>query len=263
MKLIHILPVSNLHYCNGYKMFMALTHLVENNEVYKMWLKRYDGYIILDNSIVELGGAVSLNRLCDAAEEIQADEIILPDVMEDGPATVALVKKNIAGLYKRYGKTWPFKIQAVVQGKTPEEIEHCFCDLANIPEVDVLGIPKHFAFKHSRGRVGFEYLWEDCKKEIHLLGLAQSFTELAQYADPEAIRSCDTSLMTVLLKEGKRVGQERSALGKIDFLKDFIEADYYLGYSMAIEKMLLVAHARPKETLINGLITSLLSAFSE
>lgn len=248
MKLIHILPVSNLHCCEGYRMFMALTHLVENNVVYREWCKRYEGYLILDNSIVELGGAVSMKRLCDAAEAVEADEIILPDEMEDGAATISKVKDALNYLYKRYGKHCPFKLHAVVQGKTLEEITECFQVLDDMPDIDVIGIPKHLHYKSPTGRPGFESMWSGAHKAIHLLGLAHSFTELVHYEHPEDIRSCDTSLMTVLVKNNLACGAYRPSWGdsKIDFEKDFLSNSQYMFASTCIQEMLIHGWINPR-----------------
>lgn len=250
MKLIHILPMSNLHYCDNYKYFMALTHLVESNVVYREWLKRYKGYTILDNSIVELGDAVDIARVCDAAELINADEIILPDVMEDGVATCAKVAEAIDYLFKRYGREWPFKIQAVVQGKTYEEVEECFNQLEDNPDIDVIGIPKHLSNKHPFGRVGFEKLWMHSDKKIHLLGLADTFTELAQYKYPDNIRTCDTSLLTVLIKTATNLGAFRPLGAKIDFETDFIGEELFREDEHIVDMMRCAGYINAAEGLV-------------
>ena len=70
MKLINIFPIGNLgmHYTQDMHMF--LTHLVEKYPFYAEFAKKVKGYKILDNSLIELGGAVDMKRILDAAEKI-------------------------------------------------------------------------------------------------------------------------------------------------------------------------------------------------
>ena len=82
MQLINIFPLGNI--CMEYQqdMHMYLTHMVEKYPIYAATAEVAPGYKILDNSLIELGGSVSLERVIDAATHIGADEIILPDVFQ-------------------------------------------------------------------------------------------------------------------------------------------------------------------------------------
>lgn len=160
------------------------------------------GYKILDNSLIELGGAVDLKRVVKAAENIEADEIILPDVFQDGPATIKAVQSAIDELNKMYlNRSWPFKLQAVAQGKDEKEWYECYMALIKNPDVDVIGVPKVLAKMHPEGRPHF--VNELCNlraKPHHLLGMWYSMSELLEYKYPENIRSCDTVLLGYLFK---------------------------------------------------------------
>ena len=77
---IHTLETDNTAY------HLALTHLVlkysEYAEFYKK--KREQGdFVILDNSLIELGKAASLHKVLEAAKIINPSEIVLPDVFND------------------------------------------------------------------------------------------------------------------------------------------------------------------------------------
>ena len=85
MQLINIFPLGNI--CLEYQqnMHMFLTHMVEKYPAYASVAQSAPGYKILDNSLIELGGSVSIQRVINAADLIEADEIILPDVFQNGP----------------------------------------------------------------------------------------------------------------------------------------------------------------------------------
>jgi hypothetical protein len=172
---------------------MLLTHLVEKNPEYRQWAASAKRYKILDNSLIELGSAVNMQRILRAAEEVGANEIILPDVFRNGEATLREVFGSMNDIAS-WGHLGKYKLMAVCQGKDEEEFARTFEILSQQPSIDVIGIPKVCAKMHPAGRPHFEYLWEDCPKTIHLLGLWYSWTELEAYEHPEDIRSVDTCL---------------------------------------------------------------------
>lgn len=225
MYLINIFPLGNI--CKEYnqKMHMFLTHMVEKYPAYVQVAQDAPGYKILDNSLIELGGAVDLDRVIKAAETIGADEIILPDVFRDGPATLKAVEKAIAELNKRYpNRSWPFKLQAVAQGKDEKEWDECYTSLLKNPDVDVIGIPKVLAKMHPQGRPYFVNTY--CALSVkphHLLGMWYSMTELLEYDYLEDIRSCDTVLMGFINKYGLNFWGMRPDGYTVDLEKDVID----------------------------------------
>lgn len=204
MKLINIFPLGNLNGHYEQSMHMFLTHLVEKYPFYAKFAREVKGYKILDNSLIELGGAVDLQRVLDAAMHIDADEIILPDVFQNGPETIKAVEASIKELLTVYpdGK-FPFKVMAVAQGKDEKEWFSCYQFLLTNPYVDVIGIPKVLAKLHPQGRPYFVNNLCDLKiKPHHLLGLWYSLTELNEYKNIDLIRSCDTVLSGYMAKYG-------------------------------------------------------------
>lgn len=202
MYLINIFPLGNICLERNQRMHMFLTHMVEKYPAYTEAARNAPGYKILDNSLIELGGAVDLKRVVKAAEYIGADEIILPDVFQDGPATIKAVQSAIDELNKMYpNRSWPFKLQAVAQGKDEKEWYECYQELLAMPDVDVIGVPKVLAKMHPEGRPHFVNELCNLKaKPHHLLGMWYSMSELREYHHPEQIRSCDTVLLGYLLK---------------------------------------------------------------
>lgn len=225
MKLINIFPLGNLSMHHAQDMHMFLTHLVEKYPFYAEFAKKVPGYKILDNSLIELGGAVNLQRVLDAAEKIGADEIILPDVFQNGPATIKATQKALVELLKIYpnGKI-PYKLMAVAQGKDEEEWYECYKYLMDNPYVDVVGIPKVLAKMHPQGRPYFVNELCNLKyKPHHLLGLWYSMAELEEYKNPDDIRSCDTVLLGYMAKHGLRAHSVRPDGFTVDLEKDVLD----------------------------------------
>lgn len=208
MQVIDIVPIANLGYIKDAPMGMFLTHLVEHSVGYSNFARYFKGYKILDNSLIELGDAVSTTRLVNAALAINADEIILPDVFRNGPATLASTEKALRECKKieqDLNLERPFKYMGVCQGNDPREFAECFRRMLGLG-LDVIGIPKVCAKLHPKGRPYFEYLWRemcwnvDTPPQIHLLGLWYNYNELVQYQYPKDIRSVDTCLATFFAK---------------------------------------------------------------
>ncbi len=229
MRLINIYPIGNLgmHYTQDMHMF--LTHLVEKYPHYAKFARNVSGYKILDNSLIELGGAVDLQRVLNAADRIDADEIILPDVFQDGPATIKAVKDAIQELLTIYpdGK-FPYEIMAVAQGKDAMEWYECYQFLLDNPYVSVVGIPKVLAKIHPLGRPYFvNELCDLQAKPHHLLGLWYSMTEFNEYNNIDEIRSCDTVLLGYMAKHGLSRAGTRPDGFTVDLEMDVIDYSNY------------------------------------
>jgi len=201
MELINIVPIANMSYIQNQTMGMFLTHLVETYPNYASFARKFNGYKILDNSLIELKGkAVSLERLFRAGVAIQADEIILPDEFQKGKETYDKAYKYLSQCKAMERRSEvKFKYMAVCHGRDIEEFEWCFRELIKL-DIDAIGIPKVCATMHPKGRPYFEHLWLVSQKkapQIHLLGIWSSFLELNHYIEPERIRSVDSSLTAV------------------------------------------------------------------
>ena len=225
MYLINIFPLGNI--CMEYQqnMHMFLTHMVEKYPTYAKVAQDAPGYKILDNSLIELGGAVSVERVIAAATRIGADEIILPDVFQNGPETIKAVQDALNTLHKMFPKgDWPFKLMAVAQGANEEEWYDCYKYLLDTREVDVIGIPKVLAKMHPQGRPHFvNELCNPFAKPHHLLGVWYSLSELAEYNHLEQIRSCDTVILGYMAKYGMSSVGTRPDGFTLDLEKDVVD----------------------------------------
>lgn len=194
MKLASIVPMKNVARTFDGDYAMLLTHLVD----YYPKIHHKNCYTIMDNSLIELGSAASIEATFNAAVKCNANELILPDVFRDGYATLEKVRESIDWLFYDCSNYKPINLMAVCQGSTANEFITCFHNLASIPEIHCIGIPKVAETLLPEGRPGFEPLWQRCSKRIHLLGCWTSLEEMKQYKHPELIRSCDTCIPALL-----------------------------------------------------------------
>lgn len=191
---------------------MFLTHLILKDKAYRDMAKNHKGYKILDNSLIELDGAMSMKDVLAAADLIEADEVVLPDVFVDGEATI---KSTTEALEKYKEELKNYKTMAVVHGETVDEWLRTFHIFSARPDIDVLGIPKVMQEQFTEyGQPGRPRLLSKVidltDKDIHLLGLWSSFDELRYYGDDlKRIRSMDTSLPSLLELNKRSIFSER------------------------------------------------------
>lgn len=226
MDICTIMPKGMYHKMYDNPKVMLLTHLVEKDPEYiEEALRHPQTYIILDNSLIELGGALSMERLVAAAEKVHADEIILPDVFKDCKKTMESVQSSIRWLREKnlLGK---YRLMAVCHGATEELFTECYKTLNRLPEIDVIGIPKvmsSFDWVADRSRASLYDIFKDSCKEIHFLG---SWYQLGELLDlpPEVkrkVRSCDTCLFALDVIQGLDFYTDRK--GTIDLEKYYPE----------------------------------------
>lgn len=226
MNICSIMPKGAYEYMYDQPMVMLLTHLVEKDPAYVQLAHQHPNtYKILDNSLIELGDALSMERLVNAAERINADEIIIPDVFRDGPATVQSAKESIQWLIE-HGLLGKYKIMAVAHGTTYESFKECFDALNAMPEIDVIGIPKvmsSFAWVANRSRASLYDIFKDSVKTIHFLGSWYQLGELLTMPKEvyKKVRSCDTCLFALDVIQGIDFYTDRS--GTIDLEHEYPE----------------------------------------
>lgn len=207
IKINHELPESLLKYSiefNDYE--FVLPHLLDKSPGYKKFMleaKEKGRYIIMDNSLHELGEAYNWDRLKFWVNELKPNEFIVPDVWENKNETLRNAK-----YFKQFQYPKETKLVAVIQGKNIGEITESYVILKD------LGYEK-IAF--SYGASFYERLVEHSnpfvskalgrvtlihsllkrgimsnKDKIHLLGCSLP-QEFIYYKDLKIIESLDTS----------------------------------------------------------------------
>ena len=123
-KISHELPINLLHMSNDINDYeYCLPHLLDQSAIYKKHFyqaKKEGRYIIMDNSLHELGEAYNHERLLHWIDEIQPNEFIVPDVWEDMVESVCN-----AELWSDYEFPKGVEKVAVVQARTLHEAFEC------------------------------------------------------------------------------------------------------------------------------------------
>jgi hypothetical protein len=184
----------------------CLPHLMDENEEYRNFFyesKKMGRYIVMDNSLHELGEAYNTERLLHWVNEIKPNEFIIPDVWEDKDASV------------RNARQWPtielpeevMKV-AVVQAKNMHEALLCtiaYKDLGYKKIAysygasyynDICPHPNKDLGKAIGRFIAISSLYEQriLSKfdRVHLLGTASPI-EFGMYKNIDCIESIDTS----------------------------------------------------------------------
>lgn len=184
----------------------ALVHLFEESTEYYNFFeeaKAKGRYVILDNSIFELGEAFDMDKFAKYVQALQPSAYIVPDALEDMPMTIANFD-----MWNRSYKDLPGLKIGVVQGKTLEEIVRCYNYMNQV--ADVIAISFDYSFyeekfpeeetKYHSWMKGRQWLLQhmldegiiNTKKPHHLLGAGLP-QEFAYYKNWKWIDTIDTS----------------------------------------------------------------------
>lgn len=192
MKIINILPNSMIKpgmIRQDYELYLA-HQILANPKQFEFLANDIKGehYKILDNSAYELGKGLELDKLLKAADIIDADEIVLPDIYKSNDSFECSLKYliEIPVNFKR-------KIAMVAQGSGVIDLTNSIDKIKQLKRVDTIMLPKwSWAWRMDLMR-----LLLNTNKTIHWLGMGDCITEtVGEYT--ELIRSVDTGYFTAL-----------------------------------------------------------------
>lgn len=188
---------------------LVLAHLVLKDEKYREFYKNSKTYKILDNGAFELGQPMHIEDILKAAEMIGADEVVAPDVFNDGRRTLEAVHnftmqvKTLLPAFKKIEHK--FKIMAVPHGKNFLDWLKCFEELYLDDRIDVIGIgyksckvftmlfsTRDYDLSTTRTIIVNRLTQLFPKKTIHLLGGGTNANEVEMYKYYPQVRSMDT-----------------------------------------------------------------------
>jgi hypothetical protein len=177
---------------------LALPELLQNKAYVSVYERAANGgdFIIVDNGEAE-GNRCTPEELLAAARVLRATEIVLPDVIGEGPETYKRAKKFV----DKYGEeVQGYKLMGVAQGANVSKFMACIDLLATIPGVTTIGIPRHSISRcqNMATRIDLANWVRDTYKkrfEIHLLGVAPTYLPEIRWAAKYAshVRSIDSS----------------------------------------------------------------------
>ena len=193
----------------------CLPHLMDQNEEYKNFFyesKKQGRYIVMDNSLHELGEAYNTDRLLHWIKEIQPDEFIVPDVWENYSESVRNAK-----LWSQIELPEGVTKVAVIQAKTKHYAALCtqvYKDLGYKKIAYSYGASYYNDIcphpnKDFGKAIGRYMVINDLMKDrilsptdrVHLLGTASPI-EFGLYKNIECIESIDTSNPIMASLEG-------------------------------------------------------------
>ncbi|MGH3789898.1 MAG: hypothetical protein ACRDQ9_03690 [Pseudonocardiaceae bacterium] len=168
--------------------------------------------IILDNGVFDLGESLGPDDLVCAARAVHAEEIILPDVMYDGPGTIRASDLAAARILDLSDE---FRLCAVVHAADDEQWHRCYDHFASTDHVGAIAFPasrrKETSDELSRNRVAATgYLQDhglvDPGRIYRLLGFGRiGHLELFEQRKHEWISSIDGAAPVLLGAMGVRM----------------------------------------------------------
>jgi hypothetical protein len=239
----HEVPVDFLYESREFNDYdYALPHLLDTNEEYREYFldsKKEGRYIIMDNSLHELGESYDDKRLIYWINKLEPNEFIVPDVWEKRTPTLDNAKK-----WKQIQKEEvisPFsKLLAVAQGETYSDIMTCASALVNYWGYEKIALSYgassyNAIFPHPNPYIGkmlgrvlvvSKLAQEKYMKEskLHLLGCALP-QEFSYYNDAifNFIESIDTSnpvIHGIMGVSYKNYGLDRKISTKVDTIQE-------------------------------------------
>lgn len=226
------------------KMHLLLPHVMRSDPGYfahyKKLRKRGD-YLIMDNSLFELGFSLPPEELIAAAAAVGAQEIVAPEVYKDYKETRTLASAFAKETKKKYGTI--YNIGGVVQGVFFDDFVRSFRSFLQDPYIDVIYVPmldpedsiyKNVDSKTLRVMLNRIYFMDHVAnflnptKSVHLLGLVDG-VELQVQKRHSFIRSNDSSSAFIHGYFYIKYNQRGLPSEKIDLKMDFawqIQNDY-------------------------------------
>lgn len=177
---------------------MVLGQMLKRDPVYLQWAREVRGrdhFIIVDNGAAEPENErVSFEQIVYYADLIEADEIVLPDILRDMSGTVGLWSSYNAIIQKI-----PARRRLVIpQGETLEEWYRCLEIAMDMFEFATIGIPKHLERFSFGRRTAVEHIlkyYGTRAWNIHLFGVwSDPITEIEQFfpKHERVVRGIDT-----------------------------------------------------------------------
>lgn len=140
-----ILPVKYLELSKDFHYHLILAHKVLENPRYASFYRKRSAegdFVVLDNSCYELGHPIETSKLLLAAEIVNPDAIVSPDVLYDAEATLAKFKEFSEQMSLRLPNAY---IVGVPQGDSLSSYIKCYSELqryADIMGLTFIGIDK-------------------------------------------------------------------------------------------------------------------------
>lgn len=196
----HFLPMTTI---TGLGFHMALGQELYRDIKYRdayLKLHRRGHFIMVDNGAAE-GDVLPFDQVVFAANTIRADEIVMPDVLRDGPKTVKAATNSEAQKLVS-----PNRRVIVPQGNSWEEWEQCLRSLVEAMPFATVGIAKHLERLEGGRKTALDiikaYGWQG-RFNVHMLGCyKQPINEAKVASTYKFVRSLDTGAPVAYAQAG-------------------------------------------------------------
>lgn len=233
-RLAHIVPEGSLSVLDNKGYVMCLANIVKKDSSYAAYYSSRasssECFVLMDNGAAE-NDQLTIEELVPLYEEIQPDEIVLPDTLCDSESTLQKSKAALQYLEEWYGSyaAIPFTIMAVPQGKDISEWTECAEKFVTDPRIHSIGVSKFLQMTTGweMQRVNaVQRLEELIKKhkrydlEVHLLGCSEQPATIGLIANNfPFVRGCDSAYGYICTQAGVNIysSTERPS-GEIDFI---------------------------------------------
>lgn len=218
-------PIPNLEMIPETGLHLLLSHLLEHDHYkeFYQWRRAEGDYLILDNSAHEFGAAQGHELLLANAKELDAQEVVMPDVLFDRRGTLERTKRMLKWITSREG--WEYyqdcgmpRFMLVPQGEDRADWVQCLNGLLKLwdnytylapmgIEEPVIGISKDY----DGWRGGLNYLIGhyvaplrvERNFDVHCLGWPNNLWSLAHVCrNFPWVRSTDSAKPFVYAKNG-------------------------------------------------------------
>jgi hypothetical protein len=163
-------------------------------------------HVIMDNSVVELGNASSLEAVVDAVRITFADVVVLPDVYGEGPETLKSISDSFpmwqAAISSLQYNNIPMQYMLVPQGRTLQEWADCCKGLAALVGAFSnyssfwWGVPRIFQERLGKSRTEAVMLMRQYMPDwpIHLLGFSEDIEDDFRTARLPCVTGIDSAV---------------------------------------------------------------------
>lgn len=247
MLISHEVPIEMLEQSKSFNDYdYCLLHLIYEYPQYKEFYKNSKRKVLLDNSLYELGDALSNDKLASGVLEINPTWYVIPDCLNNKDITIDRFERFV----KDYSYLPGLRI-GVVQGNTVEDFIECYKFMsANADKIAIPFDSKAFEefrpnenkliswCKGRRDMIGYlcaEGIW-NIDKPHHLLGcsLAKEFkTPLYRMISIESIDTSNPIVAAIENKEYHEDGLDDKPKTKLCDL---------INHKMSLEEIELVDH---------------------
>lgn len=197
----HILRTLSPSNSGNYHLLLAHDVAANAQEFSALWDGFHGMQVIMDNSVIELGGAVDLGIITKACAAVNVTSVVLPDVLLDGNATVESCKAALKdwtivfeAYFSRRGP-WSKGFMYVPQGKTIQEFAWAAQQLADYPGINFWGIPRNLVSQVGSRRDAIDICYAlNRHRGIHLLGFSDNICDDVICARDSRVAGIDSAV---------------------------------------------------------------------